>query len=195
MNVNCHDNVTENNNSSGIFYEISYGGTIIEHNYSFNDGMGDAAAAPGSGGLNPPFGNDAILISCSPSDATGSVPPAGPNTTSEVRYNWIDTSGGGGGIGLLDHSGHPSGLRTRNWSVHHNLVYTRGPAISSLARSGLFDPSNLNLITLAGANNHFDADEYHVLTPGGAYYDADGSKTFTTFRAAGYEASGTEAGL
>jgi hypothetical protein len=192
MNLQCNDNVTENNNSSGIFYEISYGGTVIEHNYSFNDGKGDAAAAPGSGGLNPPYGNDAILISCSPSDATGSVPPAGPNTTSEVRYNDIDTSGGGGGIGLLDHGGHPSGLRTRNWSVHHNRVYTRGPAVNGLARSGLFDPYNLNLITLAGANNHFDYNEYHVASVGGAYYDADGSKTFTTFRTAGHEANGSE---
>jgi hypothetical protein len=190
-NVQCHNNVTENNVCAGIFYEISYGGTIIEHNYSFNDGKGDPTAPTGQGGINPPFYNQGISISCSPSDATqaagGNGP--GPNTTSEIRYNDIDNSGGGGGVGLLDHSGHAP-LATRNWSIHHNRFYIRGTG--SQGRTGLFDPSNLNLITLAGANNHFNYNEYHVATVGGTYYDCDGAKTLTTMRAAGHEINGTE---
>jgi hypothetical protein len=189
-NLSVHDNVFENNTLADIFLEVVYGGCVIEHNYCNNNGLADPTSNPAYGAVNNPFNNAAILVSCSPADGTSTGIFPGPNVTSEIRYNDLDCSNRANGVALIDGTWHFEG-GTRNWSVHHNRIYQRG-TVAQAARTGLYDVSNRNLITDAGANNLFDYDEYHVATTGGTYYIADSAMTFAQFTAAGYEASGTE---
>ena len=64
-----------------------------------------------------------------------------------------------------------------------------------IVESGLFDPHNENLITQVGAQNNFDWNEYHVLTPSGTYYEHDGSYTFAGFQARTEETHGSESSI
>jgi hypothetical protein len=189
-NLSAHDNVCETNTFADFFLEVVYGGCVIEHNYVNSNGLGDPTASPPFSTYGNPFMNATILVSCSPADGTSLGDFPGPNITSEIRYNDLDASNKCNGVALIDHTAHFEG-GSRNWYAHHNRIYMRG-TVAQGARSGLFDPHNMNKITLAGANNHFNFNEYHVATVGGTYYEADGSKTLTTFRTAGHEAAGTE---
>jgi hypothetical protein len=188
MRLSCHNNVSENNLFAGFFYEISYGGTVYEHNYAAGNAIGNGTWPAGQ------YNGGAILVSCSPCDATGYnnnvAGQEGPNITGEIRYNDLDTpaSGSPNGIALIDHAFHFEG-KCRNWYVHHNRIFHRG---NTNGRTGLFDLGNANLITQPAANNHFDFNEYHVVTTGTTYYECDGVKTLTTMRAAGHEVNGTE---
>jgi hypothetical protein len=189
-NLLIHDNVCENNTSADIFMEVVYGGTVVEHNYCNNTGLGDPTSVPAYGAVNNPFNNAGILVSCADASGNSTGPFPGINDTSEVRYNDLDCSNRANGVALIDGTWHPEAA-TRNWSVHHNRIYERG-TVAQAARTGLYDVSNRNLITSVAANNHFNYNEYHVATVGSTYYIADSAMTFAQFRAAGHEANGTE---
>ena len=180
-NATIAENVIENNNGLGIFYEISRGGSVIEHNYLLDNGDNTDQ--------NYPFNATQITVSCSPCDATGASHP-GPDVTSEVRYNDADASGYATACILYDHSGQAPSEQTRNWYVHHNRLWQRA-ASGVTGRCGLADPHNEDNITDVAANNLFDFNEYHVADDTGAYWEADGSKTFAQFQAAGHEANGS----
>jgi hypothetical protein len=189
-NLSVHDNVCENNTLADIFLEVVYGGTICEHNYCINTGLADPTSPPSYGGVNNPYNNAAVLVSCAAADGTSTGAFPGPNITSEVRYNDLDCSNRANGVALIDGTWHPEAA-TRNWYVHHNRIYERG-SVAQAPRSGLYDVSNRNLITAPAANNHFDFNEYHVATVGSTYYIADSTMTLAQFRSAGHEAFGTE---
>jgi hypothetical protein len=183
-NAFVHDNVVEHD-LTGLFYEISNGGTIIEHNYFAANGDGVSN--------NYPFNTQQMVISCSACDGTGVG--GGPNVTSEVRYNDLDSThvtGYDAPIVLLNHSVHPNPERTRNWYVHHNRMWAR-QTLASRCRIGLADSSSAPKagdIGSSSANNRFDFNEYHVADINGIYWEHDttggnvpGPRTWAQFQA------------
>jgi len=188
------DNVIEDNAGMMVFYEISRGGTIIEHNYGIRNGS--------TTDINYPFNGTGLTISNSPCDGTGPVLP-GPDATSEIRYNDIDTSGYQSPIVLYNHSVHADPERTRKWYIHHNRMWIRGA--SGTSRTGLVDtctPASAkegDIGTSPGAPGAclFDFNEYHVADINGLYWkhetsnQAPGARTWDQFRAQGHETNGT----
>lgn len=201
-NITITDNVIENNvglapipGAGGLFYEVSYGGTVIEHNYL--TGNGDPF------NNNYPYNGVQIQVSNSPCDGTAFAPAAASAVRSEIRYNDIDTSNFQTPISLYNHSQHPDILRTRNWYVHHNRMYQRGA--SGQSRVGLADDSVNggtkvgDIGTSPGAPGLclFDFNEYHVADINGSYWEHDtarlspGARTWVDFQSRGHEAHGT----
>jgi hypothetical protein len=201
-NARINNNVVENNigiapvpGAGGIFYEIGYGGAVIEHNYAIGNGS--------AGDANYPFNAVQIAVSCSPCDGTGFVAWAVLDLQSEIRYNEIDTSGFRTPIVLYNHTSHNDVLRTRKWYVHHNLMFQRGT--SGQSRVGLSDQcsvgtpkeGDIGTSPTAPGFNLFDYNEYHVADISGSYWEHDtssaspGARTWAQFQARGHETHGT----
>jgi hypothetical protein len=197
-NVRIHDNVVERD-LIGIFYEISWGGTVIEHNYLADNAAGISAF---------PYNTGGITISNCPSDGSA----GGPNITSEIRYNDISPNRPTGQddtpIILFNHSGHAPGYLTRKWSVHHNRMWIR-TTTAGKSHTGLTDicatggPKVGDIGTSPGTPGFclFDHNEYHAVNINGSWWRHDtaslspGDRTWAQFRAAGHEANGTRVAI
>jgi hypothetical protein len=193
-NVRVHDNVVERD-LQGLFYEISLGGSIFEHNLFKDNG------APSTNN-NYPFNANQITVSCSPCD--GVTAATQPNVTSEIRYNIIDSPAGAAfntPVILMDFSRGDIEDGTRNWYVHHNQMWVRaGVARIGPGQQGLHASWTQQSISSVGANNRFDFNEYHLydISAAKTYWEQDtadgmspGPRTWAQFQAAGQEANGT----
>jgi len=179
-NVQVSQNVCENNNRWGIFYELGFGGTNIYRNACFNN-ANNRAAADG-------FGTAQLLSSGCDATSTGNFPFI------DIYQNWIDGDGTQIQMGIVNHPGHGTSKGTH---YHDNDVWDRGTSrgrmtgLSSSAGTIPLDPASDN----TWENNH-----YHVLTGqtgvdkfmwGTDQNVTTNWQTFTQWKAAGRDDTGT----
>lgn len=174
-NMSISENVVENNIFTGIFYELSYGGTSIHHNAVLNN-------APNTND----FGSGNLMSSGSDATVQGS------DQQIEINNNLIDGNGTQVQMGIINHSGH--GL-SKGTYFHDNDVTDRGAAFS---RSVGLITTNGTVPLDPASNNLFASNRYHVPSgQTGAAGFAWGTnqstdiKTFTQWQAVPQDAGAT----
>lgn len=156
-------NLVHDNQGAGIMYEVSYAGTKISHNTSFNNGLS------GSG-----FIRADILLQNSQG--------------TEVFGNTVTVGAAGNGI-TMTHEDRGSGtqgvLDTKNNSVHDNIIIFLG----ANGQVGYAEYSGTNT---GGSTNHFDRNQYHAPDQTRKlFHFASTDYTWAGFRAIGQEANGS----
>lgn len=187
LNAVIEENVCENNRSGGIFYEASFGGTVINNNLLLNNGIG-APTDPQN--PEPPdwFRAVQLLVSCS--DGT-----LGPGTGIDVHHNIID--GAYRAMGAINHPDHPND--SKDIAFHHNQLWLRNAtAISGASGSvGGQDSQTTKTLWTASPAVTFEDNEYHVALLGTSYHKWDSGtgggsiKTRAQWQAYGHDNTGT----
>jgi len=173
VNIDCQENVIENNRNSGIFYEASGGGTVFARNALFNNA--DTLAV---GGNNANF-----QISSGDGAAFG-----GSNGLILIQRNWLD--GNGAQASLWMHNGHAvgEGLYCRGVHVEDNDIWLRGTGTS---RVGGSNPGG----EFVGKDIQWTANRYGVSGLSVAKWHWDTlqftPKTWAEWQALGFDLAGT----
>lgn len=178
-NLQIYDNVCEDNDRWGIFYELGFGGTVIHHNALF-DNANNTQASSG-------FGTAQLLSSGSDATTGG-----GDTSIIDIYNNWIDGDGTQVQMGVMNHSGH--GL-AKGTHYRDNDVWDRGTVTGRMA--GVVSTNGPIPLT---DDNTFEDNHYHVLSGqlsaakfrfGDSQNDATQAQTFTQWKAAGRDDTGT----
>ena len=169
--VTAHDNVCENNDRAGIFYEVSDGGSRLHNNACIDNGAG-----------TEPFHHAAqIVVSCSDgSQGVGGGIEVDHNILDGARYSFV----------LFNHDVHPHDCKEIN--MHANQMWIRG----SLAAFGGTDSQTTKTLWTE-ASNDFDNNEYHVASLSNSNWHWDSgsgsgvAKTWAQWQAFGFDGSST----
>ena len=159
-NSDCliEENVCEDNQRSGLFYEAS-AGSVIRNNYIANNGA-DLVI-----GGNFPSPENCVQLRISDANCTGA--------RGQVQFNLIDytlsqTGTLGGLIVLWDHTGSVS-RSVQNWDIHDNQFWLRG---TTDRRVGGSDTAPAAFPVWSSGNSFFD-NEYRVASMSTSYWKWD----------------------
>lgn len=187
------ESVCENNRNWGIFYEASWGGTVIRNNLLLNNSI--SAPTDPLNTVGPSWFNSVqLLLSC----ADGTL---GPGTGIDVHHNIID--GVYRAMGAINHDYHP--YDSKDIAFHHNQLWLRNAvAIGNPAgQVGGQDSQTLSpksLWTTSPAVT-FESNEYHVASLGTSYWKWDSGtgsgaiKTWAEWQALGFDDTGTRVAI
>ena len=165
-NAQVYGNTIYGNHWWGIFYELSYGGTVVHDNVLTDNGWDTSISG------DTWFNTVQILVSCS--DGTiGAI---------EIYNNTVD--GTAKALGIINHAVHP--IDTKNVYFHNNMVILR----SNGAKVGgnAFDGETW----LWTSNNLFEDNDYRVLDLAAVHFRWNNTDlTWSQWQALGHDDTGS----
>ena len=175
------ENVFENNDRWGMFYEVGTGdavngftaSAIIRHNYLTNNATDTVADQDW-------FNMVELLASCSDGQMFG-----GPGY--EIHNNLIDTTRMA--LGFIDHN-QPHPFDVKNFWAHDNDVWLR--TTTNRRVGGKLEPPDTATPFSVAANNRFTSNHYHVQNTGIGYWYWNGAaQTWAQWQALGKDQTGS----
>jgi hypothetical protein len=175
------ENVSETHLQGGLFYESSWGGTIIRRNYFANNG------GIATGNASRSFAQ----IYLADDDGT-----KGPGTGIDVHNNWTD--GIANAIDILEYSTATAlGKECKHIHFYDNDVWIRnGGSPDSLNQVGATSSAAPWALWDAARNITWATNHYHVVSAGVGHWTWGGTygtnRTFAAWKALGLDTAGTE---
>jgi len=178
-NILIQENVIENNRNWGVFYEISYGGTMIKRNLLSHNGEGDPS--------DDIFNNPQLLVSTCDGQGTGSA------TFQSIDITKNQIIGFKRAVYLIDTAGHISGFPgTRSVHVYDNDITFTTSATDRVGAGG-----NTTSDQIYTRDNTFEDNHYHTPNTALAYFHWSGGspgvgvdKTWAQWNAFGHDTPG-----